>query len=228
MKVQAESGYSGKTSVQVVVSTGTETKTVKVPVVVLPEVAKDPVSIASGLDSSYISWNASSNAIGYTVKVDGQAVCFTTSTSCSAPVLVGPKSNVEVIARGNDGLQAVNNAAFKAPAEPIPALTVNFKTASSVLSTAAKAELKDIAAAIIKTGFTTVQVSGHTDSRGGTDNTKLSAARAQAVVKYLQTLLPDVNVKAKVTAAAATQPVASNATADGQAANRRAEISLLP
>ena len=208
------------------VENGTKTQTVRVPVVILPEVAKDPVSIATAIDSAFISWNESPNAIGYTVKVDGQAVCSTTATSCAAPVLIGPKTSIEVISRGNDGLQSTTKSEFKAPAQAIPALTVNFPTASSVLNSSAKSELKDIAAAIVKTGYTTVQVAGHTDSRGGTDNNKLSAARAQAVVKYLQSLVPNVNFK--VGASAASQPVASNATVDGQAANRRAEISLLP
>jgi chemotaxis protein MotB len=78
-------------------------------------------------------------------------------------------------------------------------------------------------------------VAGHTDIAPITTETKktfptnweLSAARAIAVVKLLVQEGVDPNM---LSAAGYSlyDPVASNATADGQAKNRRIEITLVP
>jgi outer membrane protein OmpA-like peptidoglycan-associated protein len=226
MSVTATDGFSGKTSVQVTVSDNGASRLVRVPVVVMPEPAKDPVVVPKTLESSIINWKESPNAIGYIVKLDGSAVCWTASRSCAVTTLVGPKTGVEVVSRGNDGLQTSISAEFKAPTNPIPALTVNFRTASSALSSAAKSELREVATVIANAGYEKLQVFGHTDIRGGIDNNKLSLDRAEAVIAYLKTVLP--NVQFRVAAYASTVPLGDNKTPEGLALNRRAEISIWP
>ena len=77
-----------------------------------------------------------------------------------------------------------------------------------------------------------IMISGHTDSTGTEEgNRTLSTARANAVLGYLME-----NDKGKLDRYAEyfcaagygqTRPVASNATAEGRAANRRIEISII-
>ena len=75
---------------------------------------------------------------------------------------------------------------------------------------------------------TFVEVAGHTDSIGSAEyNQHLSERRAQSVAAYLQSrpvradrLLP--------VGAGENRPIASNATPEGQASNRRVEITIVP
>lgn len=74
-----------------------------------------------------------------------------------------------------------------------------------------------------------VEIHGYTDSQGSTaTDMPLSHARAAAVMHYLQGRAP-VNFptgRIKIYAHGEANPVASNATADGRATNRRVEIVL--
>lgn len=150
-------------------------------------------------------------------------VCQTSAASCTAPVIVGPKTPVEITAIGGDNLKAVVPSTYQ-PNKPVPAITVNFKSGSSVLSTAQKAELTKIANVIKNEGFIRLVVTGHTDTQPGMDNQKLSEARAKATAAFLVKLVPTVDFVVK--GYAAKDPVAGNDTAAGMAANRRAELSL--
>jgi outer membrane protein OmpA-like peptidoglycan-associated protein/tetratricopeptide (TPR) repeat protein len=72
-----------------------------------------------------------------------------------------------------------------------------------------------------------IEVSGHTDNTGSTAaNTKLSTARAKAVVDYL---VKKGIAKNRLTykGYASSQPVAPNKTAKGRAQNRRVEFKVL-
>lgn len=71
-------------------------------------------------------------------------------------------------------------------------------------------------------------VTGHTDSTGGYDsNLGLSTRRADAVSQYLRANGIDAS-RIQTVGAGSSQPVATNATADGRAQNRRVEIKLMP
>jgi len=71
-------------------------------------------------------------------------------------------------------------------------------------------------------------VTGHTDSTGNSDaNVGLSHRRAEAVAQYLRAN-GVASSRILTLGAGSSQPVASNATADGRAQNRRVEIKLLP
>ncbi|WP_225776460.1 OmpA family protein [Pseudomonas sp. Marseille-Q5115] len=71
-------------------------------------------------------------------------------------------------------------------------------------------------------------VTGHTDSTGSADaNLGLSALRAEAVAQYLRASGIDSS-RIQTTGVGSSQPVASNATPEGRAQNRRVEINVVP
>jgi len=88
---------------------------------------------------------------------------------------------------------------------------------------------KDIAETLVEVGkaATRVQVSGHTDNQGSAEvNSQVGLSRAQAAKKYLVAQgVPDGKIA--TSSAGATAPVASNATADGRAQNRRVEVEFV-
>lgn len=72
-----------------------------------------------------------------------------------------------------------------------------------------------------------VQIGGHTDNVGSTtDNAKLSAARAKAVVAYLANGGIDAG-RLSYKGFGAAQPVADNSTEIGRAQNRRTELKVI-
>jgi flagellar motor protein MotB len=127
-----------------------------------------------------------------------------------------------VVVIGGDATKVEVAPVFKQE-RVIPALTVNFATASSRLNAQFREELRDIAEIIEREGFTSLIVYGHTDSRTY-DNRTLSRQRAEATRDFLKRLLP--NVEFKIAGFAATQRVAAENTRAGLAQNRRAEVRI--
>jgi chemotaxis protein MotB len=112
---------------------------------------------------------------------------------------------------------------------------VLFATGDAELKPDGKQAVTDVAATLRGVALKRFQVAGHTDSLPITTETKktyptnweLSTARAIAVVK----LLVSSGVDAAMLSAAGYgpyDPVASNASPDGQSKNRRIEITLVP
>ena len=125
-----------------------------------------------------------------------------------------------------------------APAEPkavavaAPAQRVTFKVDAlfdfdkAVLKTDGKHALDDFVTKLHDVTYGQLAVVGHTDAIGTKAyNQALSLKRANAVKQYLQTHGIDA---AKLTSEGkgATEPVASNKTAQGRAKNRRVEINI--
>jgi type VI secretion system protein VasL len=74
-----------------------------------------------------------------------------------------------------------------------------------------------------------IVISGHSDDRGDRDrNLQLSHARASAVREWMQSMADIPDSCFAVQGVAASQPIASNDTEFGRAANRRVDISLVP
>ena len=187
-----------------------------------------PVALAStpvDFKKSAISWSpSSSQVVTYQVTINGKVACQSPENSCAIPTLIGPKSKVTITAVGNEQTTSTPAVVPYAPTAPIPALKVNFATASSALSATQKAEIKSVAKIIKDQGFTKLVVSGFADARGDqASNDKLSQQRADAVAGFMKTLLPKVNVK--VTGLGSKNPVGSNSDEAGQAQNRRTEIA---
>lgn len=179
----------------------------------------------TSINQSSIAWAPStSQTIGYLVKINGKEICQTTATTCPVAQLIGPKSVVTIAALGNDKTVSTPVVIPYVATRPIPALKVNFAPGSSILSTAQKNEIRNVARVIDTQGFTRLVVSGFTDSSGSIDlNRKLSEARARSVAAFMRTLLPKIAIKAS--AFGPNRPVASNGSKSGQAQNRRTEIA---
>jgi uncharacterized repeat protein (TIGR02543 family) len=100
--------------------------------------------------------------------------------------------------------------------------TVYMATGSYSLNDATKITLKAIALKINASDAKSILVYGHTDSRGGVNNTVLSQNRAKAVANYLRPLLK--GKKITVGWYASRKPVAGGNSAADLAKNRRVEI----
>lgn len=217
--------FSGKTTVLVTVEEDGQKVDVLVPVTVLPLQPQAPVNRPTAPGRSTVTWQASPNAIKYDVIVDGEKLCETSATSCQVQAFVGPKTKVEIVAKGNDETVAAPlPSAYRRPASPVLAAVKNFATNSFELRPSIKRELREFAKEVRAAGFTRLQVQGHTDIRGGVDNSVLSRNRAQETIRFLKRLLPEVEFKIGYFASA--RPAADNSTREGLAANRRVEISL--
>ncbi|CAG9264168.1 Membrane protein [Burkholderia diffusa] len=102
----------------------------------------------------------------------------------------------------------------------------NFATDSAVLTPQARRDLDRFLDINRGVTFSRVAITGFTDSTGGAaHNRALSEARARTVVNYLRS--NGLQARSFVAEGlGAADPVASNATADGRAQNRRVEIRL--
>jgi outer membrane protein OmpA-like peptidoglycan-associated protein len=219
------STFSGKTSVRVAVTDEGETKEVDVPVTVLPLPAVAPVATPNTKGQSTINWKPSVNAIQYEVTLAGKTICTTNATSCSTNALIGPKSEVIVIAKGNDEtVSPVAPAKYTAPKKPVTALVVYFDTNKFNLDAKDKADIRAVAKIIIEQGFKNIVVNGHTDIRGGVDNQVLSRNRSNSTFDYLKSLVPGLNVT--IGAFASTKPAVKGSSAAALASNRRAEVGV--
>lgn len=105
---------------------------------------------------------------------------------------------------------------------------VTFATNSATLNNTAIISLNSAAETLVQYPETTITIAGHTDNTGSLAiNQPLSERRAQAVAAYL-------NQRGVATSRLSTvgyadrQPVASNATEEGRAQNRRVEILINP
>lgn len=105
---------------------------------------------------------------------------------------------------------------------------VLFATGTYQLLPIAREKLNDVAKALLDQGDSNIVVEGHTDSRGGDRaNEQLSLQRAQEVRAYLVSQgVPSDSIRAVGLGEA--RPIASNASAEGRANNRRVEIVVKP
>ena len=105
---------------------------------------------------------------------------------------------------------------------------VTFASNQSAVNTRFYATLDDVAAVLNRYDQSTIDIIGHADSDGADDyNLDLSRRRASSVAQYLvnRNVLAD---RLYVDGRGENEPVASNATAEGKAMNRRVEIVIRP
>ncbi|KAF1019629.1 MAG: Outer membrane porin F [Paracidovorax wautersii] len=145
-------------------------------------------------------------------------------------------------AKGCDGALVVAQAPAAAPAPapaaaaPGPVVAASKVTYSAdaffdfdkaVLKPAGITALNDLVAKIKNINLEVVIAVGHTDSTGpAAYNQKLSVRRAEAVKAYLVSRGIEQN-RVYTEGKGETQPVASNATRQGRAQNRRVEIEVV-
>ncbi|OLP42654.1 OmpA family protein [Rhizobium oryziradicis] len=88
--------------------------------------------------------------------------------------------------------------------------------------------LNSVAIVLKKFNKTLIDVNGHTDSTGSLQhNQQLSQQRADAVLDYLGSQGVDPR-RMSAMGYGPSQPIASNATPEGRAQNRRVEVSISP
>jgi outer membrane protein OmpA-like peptidoglycan-associated protein len=100
-----------------------------------------------------------------------------------------------------------------------------FDTDSATVKPDSEPTLKEIAALLTREAGLKLYIVGHTDSQGGYDyNMGLSARRARAVAEALATRFAIAPDRLRTAGVGLLAPVASNATDDGRAKNRRVEL----
>jgi outer membrane protein OmpA-like peptidoglycan-associated protein len=101
-----------------------------------------------------------------------------------------------------------------------------FDTNKSLLKPASKNDLSEFARVLKEYKDTDLVIEGHTDNKGKKAlNQKLSVARADAVIDFLES---EGVARGRLTGRgyADDMPVASNATEDGRRQNRRVQIQI--
>jgi outer membrane protein OmpA-like peptidoglycan-associated protein len=114
------------------------------------------------------------------------------------------------------------------PAAPVTRFesdrTIRFDTGSSSLASQSREEFSNLAATLKAHPDARVQISGYTDNIGSESaNVELSRSRATAVMDALQSTGISTD-RMKAEGYGSQKPIASNATAEGRAENRRVEV----
>lgn len=105
---------------------------------------------------------------------------------------------------------------------------ITFATGSAALNSSATGSLSSVSEVLAKYTDTTITVAGHTDSTGSDAiNNPLSQQRAQSVAGFL-TSRGVANHRINTVGYGSRMPIASNATVEGRAKNRRVEITINP
>lgn len=142
-----------------------------------------------------------------------QQVASEAAESLNATYVV--RNSLRVAAREQDTIDAV-----------LANRIVEFEPGSSTLTQTGRSILDELARVLAQLGRRKVEVIGHTDAVGARDmNIALSQARADAVKLHLESrgIHPD---RVSTSGEGPDRPIASNATADGRARNRRIEFRV--
>ncbi|HVN75938.1 MAG TPA: phosphate ABC transporter substrate-binding/OmpA family protein [Thermoanaerobaculaceae bacterium] len=145
----------------------------------------------------------------------------------NAPVPAAPASPATAAVQVAHVPQPAAPAAAPTPSKKRELFRVTFPFARTALTAEAR-DTVDQAADLIRAGGYTAVVTGHADSKGPAEaNRTVALARAQAVIDRLlgrgveRALL-------RLESSGADAPIASNESPVGRAANRRADIELVP
>ena len=106
--------------------------------------------------------------------------------------------------------------------------SINFSTGSATIESVSYKDLEKIYNLLVQAEDAKLRIVGHTDNAGNPSSNKtLSRSRANAVVEYLESRgIPSSRIQ-EIDGKGDAKPIASNATAQGKAKNRRVEITLL-
>lgn len=144
------------------------------------------------------------------------------------PVTVGPKDKVTLVVTNSKGEKATTTIPLNQ--NPISIANVNFDLGKFDLSGQAAGILDNVVRQVKSHGFTKIILTGYTDAQGEGkfDNLKLSKQRASAVQDYLNTAFKKIEyaITFSTDFKGPKDPIGSNKDANGQALNRRVEISV--
>ncbi len=167
-----------------------------------------------------------------------QGPAAATALDSGAVVITTPASAAEEILVYSDQRFSVKGRRYSAGGAPLktllykkvhlPDFSFNFDSAD--LSERGKKALSQVLEELLeeKEGRILVRVEGHTDSKGSeTYNDDLSIRRAEAAARYIvQNNILDED-RLFINGYSELQPIASNATPEGRAVNRRIELLIL-
>jgi uncharacterized repeat protein (TIGR02543 family) len=177
-------GFSGKKNVTVTINEDGKERNVQIALTVLPEVVTKPTITPIGMTKTTIKWEASPNAISYTVYLDRKKVCSTSGTTCTVNKILGPKALVEIISNGGDRTISQRvRADLKVTAPILVGQLVSTTNTKSTLTPVDISTLNKIVTAIKSQGFKTVMISEITTTK----RTQAAAeARMAAIKKYIR------------------------------------------
>ena len=109
--------------------------------------------------------------------------------------------------------------------------SILFDSGSAEVREDSKIFLQKIASVLVKYRYNIIEIEGHTDdvpisSAKYENNRELSADRARKVYEYIATQENFIDSNFKITGYGESRPVASNATEEGRARNRRVVIKI--
>jgi peptidoglycan-binding protein ArfA len=179
--------------------------------------------------SSIIKVSAAADTIAScTVRINNRNVACEVRPNGQLVVaaLIGPKDKVEVTLRNRAGIAF--SGGIERPSSSFTLANVNFNAGSAALTPEARLLLDRVAATLRDRGFNKLFLSGHTDGQATTQvyANQLSANRIRTVSNYLAAKGLKLQIRSQVVAEA--KPIGNNKTRQGQALNRRVEISVRP
>ena len=192
------------------------------------------VHIEKGKSVNWLAWIAL--ALGLIALLFGLSRCGrnkevasttdTMTTTAAAPVAAAG-TTVAATTTASVGTLGAYLAGTEAAPRTFEFDTMHFATASSELTAADKTTVDDVASVLGKYPKTKVKIVGYADARGtAAANAKLGLDRANAVKAALMTKGVDTGRIATGSGGDA-DPVDTNATANGQAENRRTELVVV-
>lgn len=141
------------------------------------------------------------------IKVDG--------SGCPLPELKNETKVIEKIVVTEEDRKVVDEAIKN----------LEFDLGKSTIRSSSYPSLNSVATLLIEKNFS-LKLAGHTDNTGSMQtNMRLSKERAEAVKAYLVSKGANAS-RIEATGYGPTQPIATNATADGRQQNRRVEFTL--
>ena len=225
IKVQPINGWTGILKVPTYMATDEAIVEIENVITVNPEPTKVVLVRPTSVTRTALGWAKSSTLTvqKYEVRVNGSLVCETESTTCAIDRLIGPKTQVDVTAIGNEGTRSTVQAGKYSPNKRVKVFTINFDENKWAFTDLALQKLQTYIEIIKNEGFTQAFVLGYTDSQGSPSTSMpLSKKRATATTNYLKERLPDVVFQWFGFGEA--DPLRKGINPSDYAANRRAEI----
>jgi uncharacterized repeat protein (TIGR02543 family) len=178
-----ETGFSGKKTITVTITENGTDRIIQIPLTVLPEAVTKPLLTPTASNRSTIRWTASPNATTYTVLLNGNRVCSTSTFSCSVSRILGPDAVIEIVSNGGDRTVSEKIEAEFRQISPISITRLVSATNTKGTLTKVDTRALDKVIALIRTqGFETIVISEITTTK---KTAPLAAARIAAIKKYI-------------------------------------------
>ena len=227
IRVQPLNGFTGTLRVPTYMATDEAIVEIENIITVNPDPTPQVLVRPTSFTRTALGWAKSptDTVQKYEVRINGELVCTTSTTTCAVNRLVGPKTKVDVTAIGNEDTRSAVQAGKYSPNKRVQAFTINFDEEKWAFTPTALRKMNSFIEIIKREGFTEAFVLGYTDSQGSPSTSgPLSRKRATATTNYLKERLP--GVKFKWFAFGEADPLRKGLDPEDFAANRRAEIYL--